>query len=73
MEIVYEFLYNSDCCESAARTISIHRTRQGAETAMEFHRYEKKKEYEDDDNECKQEYPYDYDQWWGIRETELQN
>ena len=28
---VYEFLYNSDTCESAPSTISIHQTRKGAE------------------------------------------
>ena len=32
---VYEFLYNSNCCESAAATISIHKTKKGAEMAME--------------------------------------
>ena len=41
---VYEFLYNSDCCEGAASTISIHKTKKGAEMAMEFHRVEYQKE-----------------------------
>jgi hypothetical protein len=76
--IVYEFLYNGSCCESAAHTVSIHRTRRGAEIAMEFHRNEMKNEYEellryDDDEEYKEQFPYDYDNWWGIRETELQD
>ena len=70
---VYEFLYNSDCCEGAASTISIHKTKKGAEMAMEFHKNEKLKEWE---AECKvypqaKEYPFDYDQWWGVRECEL--
>jgi len=70
---VYEFLYNSDCCESAASTISIHKTKKGAEMAMEFHKNEKLKEWE---KECKEyppakEYPFDFDQWWGVRECEL--
>lgn len=70
---VYEFLYNSDCCESTASTISIHRTKKGAEMAMEFHKNEKLKEWE---AECKvypqaKEYPFDYDKWWGVRECEL--
>jgi len=70
---VYEFLYNSDCCESAAATISIHKTRKGAEMAMEFHKAEKKKEWE---QECIEFPPaesggFDYDQWWGVRECEL--
>lgn len=70
---VYEFLYNSDCCEGAASTISIHKTKKGAEMAMEFHKNEKLKEWE---KECKEyppakEYPFDFDQWWGVRECEL--
>jgi hypothetical protein len=78
MDIVYEFLYNSSCCESAAHTMSIHKTQRGAEIAMEFHRNEKKNEYDElmngyYDEEYKEEYPYDFDQWWEIRETELQD
>lgn len=70
---VYEFLYNSDCCESSAATISIHKSKKGAEMAMEFHKNEKLKEWE---KECKEyppakEYPFDFDQWWGVRECEL--
>lgn len=70
---VYEFLYNSDCCEGTASTISIHKTKKGAEMAMEFHKNEKLKEWE---KECKEypptkEYPFDFDQWWGVRECEL--
>lgn len=70
---IYEFLYNSSCCESAAATKSIHKTKKGAEMAMEFHKNERLKEWEE---ECKQyppakEFPFDYDQWWGINESEL--
>ena len=70
---VYEFLYNSDCCEGAASTVSIHKTKKGAEMAMEFHKNEKLKEWE---KECKEdpptkEYPFDFDQWWGVHECEL--
>ena len=41
--------------------------------AMEFHKHEKLKEWE---KECKEnpstkEYPFDFDQWWGVRECEL--
>ena len=43
---VYEFLYNSDCCEGAASTVSIHKTKKGAEMAMELHKNEKLKEWE---------------------------
>ena len=75
---VYEFLYNSDCCESAAATISIHKTKKGAEMAMEFHKAEKQKEWnemrkldEENDPEYWKEFKWDFDQWWGVRECEL--
>ena len=78
IEIVYEFLYNSDCCESAAATISIHKTKKSAEMAMEFHKAEKQKQwdemrklYEENDPEYWKEFKWDFDQWWGIRECEL--
>ena len=62
-ETVYEFLYNSDCCESSAHTMSIHKTKKGAEMAMEFHKNEIKKEWDDE------EFEWNFNQWWGIRET----
>lgn len=79
MEKVYEFLYNSDTYESAAATISIHKTIKGAEMAMEFHKAEVKKEYETSFGSESKEYqkwlkdnPFDSDKWWGIRETNLE-
>ena len=75
---VYEFLYNSDCCESAAATMSIHKTKKGAEMAMEFHKAEKQKQWdemrkldEENDPEYWKEFKWDFDQWWGVRECEL--
>ena len=70
---VYEFLYNSDYCESAASTISIHKTKKGAEMAMENHKNEILKEWEKERKEYPhtKEYPFDFDQWWGVRECEL--
>lgn len=75
---IYEFLYNSDCCESAAATISIHKTKKGAEMAMEFHKAEKQKQWdemrkldESNDPEYWKEFEWDFDQWWGVRECEL--
>ena len=68
---VYEFLYNSDCVESSARTVSIHKTMKGAEMAMEFHKNEKLKEWE---QTCKEyppakEYSFDHDKWWGTKKV----
>ncbi len=37
-QIIYEFLYNSCIHESAAATMSLHRTREGAERALEEHK-----------------------------------
>ena len=75
MEKVYQFIYNYSCCESAAYTISIHKTRKGAEMAMEFHKNETKVNWLKDKiknlNEFNDEYPWDFDQYWGIKETEL--
>lgn len=75
---VYEFLYNSDCCESAARTMSIHKTQKGAEMAMEFHKNEIKKDWDSQKKEFYYQDPHyydnfnwDFDQWWGVKETEL--
>ena len=40
MDKVYEFWYNDDFYESAAQCMSLHRTREGAEKAMERHKKE---------------------------------
>ena len=72
---VYEFLYNPSCCESVAATVSIHKTPEGAIEAMELHKLTKKEEWEknmkDEDEEYKEEFLFDFDQWWGTRETKL--
>lgn len=75
---VYEFLYNSDCCESAAVTISIHKTKKGAEMAMESHKAETQKQWnemrkldEENDPEYWKEFEWDFDQWWGVRKCKL--
>jgi len=53
MDVVFQFIYNDCIHESSALTVSIHRTRKGAEMAMEYHKNEKRKKWE---AECK-EYP----------------
>jgi hypothetical protein len=72
IEKVYEFLYNSSCCESAISTISIHKTRKGAEIAMMFHKNEVKQKWINSQKEYIDKYPFDFDQDWDIRETKLQ-
>jgi hypothetical protein len=73
MDTIYKFLYNPSICESGYITISIHKSRKGAEMAMEFHKNEKLKEWE---QECKEypsakEYPFDCNQGWYVQECEL--
>ena len=70
---VWAFLYNSDCCESAVSAISIHKTKEGAEIAKELHKAEILKEWEDacKIDECFKNYPFDFDQWWGVKEMPL--
>lgn len=70
-DTLFEFLYNENCHESAARTVSIHKTIRGAEMAMEFHKSEIKKihfEMMGDDYE----FPFDYNQWWGVKEVSVE-
>jgi len=54
IERVFVALYNPMIYESSFGIISIHKTRKGAEMAMEFHKEEKRKEWEErykDENE----------------------
>lgn len=73
--ILYQALYNSMIHESSAYTLSIHKTRKGAEMAIEFHKKEIKDKWEDDfrENEERREYPWDFCQWWGVEEIELKD
>ncbi len=43
-ECIYKFEYNDMIYESSSYTISVHKTREGAERAMSNHKKEKKKE-----------------------------
>ena len=83
IETVYEFVYDSDCYECGVITQSIHKTRKGAEMAMEFHKNKIKQEYEDErewdknnndfNPEYYDKYTWDWNQSWFIRETKLEN
>jgi hypothetical protein len=71
---VYEALHNSDTYEGGFCTISIHKTKKGAEMAMEFHKSEAKKNWElmyEADADQKQEFAWDFGEAWDVRETEL--
>lgn len=71
MKFVYKFLYNSSCCESAASTLSIHKTRKGAEEAMVEHKAKILAEYDMYDDEYKEDFSWDFDQWWNVDKVEL--
>ncbi len=66
MDKVYEFWYNECIYESAPTCISLHKTRGGAERAMEFH----KKETEDEWKRMGLKIP-DY-MIWGIEERTIE-
>lgn len=71
---IYEALY---CCcvhESSYATLSIHKTKEGAEKAIQEHKDQMKKECEDmnkDDDWAKAHYIWNQDKDWDIHETEL--
>lgn len=57
---VYGFFYNSMTEESSYGLISLHKTKKGAELAMEFHKNEAKKEYEDTKKRNGGEWPIEF-------------
>jgi len=72
---VYEFWYNDCIYESAAECISLHRTKKGAEMAMEFHKEERRKEFEELLEDSIDEYQFGkFDDMcaWGVRERIIQ-
>lgn len=76
-QIIYEALHNPEIHDSGYSTISLHKTREGAEQAIINHKIRVKKEFDDLYNNP--EYPvdmvvkmkWDDNQNWYIRETEL--
>ena len=74
-EYVYEALYNPDVNESVSATISVHKTRKGAEMAVEFHKNEMRKEYEKMTDGAEGEMVgclhYDDGVSWGVMKTRL--
>lgn len=74
MKNVFEFIYNDCIYEGSAITISIHKTRKGAEIAMMFHKEKEREEWERlyTNEEDKEDFPFDCMSFWGIRKTELE-
>ncbi len=70
--IIYKALYN--CCvhESSYATISIHKTKEGAEKAIEIHKAKEKEEFDKiykDNNEFN--FKFGEHENWDIAKTEL--
>jgi chlorite dismutase len=66
--------------ESAWATISIHRTKEGAESAMNKHKADAKKKHDDfrnsitdEEKEFYTDYPFDTHKDWYVKEIELQD
>ena len=82
---VFEALHNPMVYESSAGTLSVHRTREGAEKAIAAHKAKEKAEHDEMySNERLAEselahykkYPkpaFDEHQWWGVNEIEIQD
>jgi arginine utilization protein RocB len=68
---LYAFLYNPMIHESSSQTVSIHRTREGAEKAMEEQMTEEKKRYKEwyeNDKSYKLQFPFNWNKNWKIEE-----
>lgn len=72
---VYAFLYNSCIHESAFATMSLHKTRKGAEMAMEFHKAQKEKDHWEIYDRPEDYYtsPFGEYEVWMVEEMEVQD
>lgn len=75
---IYEFLYNSCIYESAAGTMSMHRTKAGAYKAMNkwlnerfMKEYDERIKYGKDRSGLCGAWKVGTHEWWGIGEQEL--
>jgi hypothetical protein len=77
INVVYAFRYCSSCWESVPFTMSLHRTRKGAEMAMEFHKHKVKSEFEElwgkDAVMPMSEAGWDHDQLWDIATLKIED
>jgi len=74
---IYEALYTYCIYESAMQTLSLHKTKEGAEKAVQAHKDKIKKEHDDMNAEFEKEgldksrFEWDVHQRWDVQETEL--
>jgi len=73
-ETVYAFRYCDCIFESNYATKSLHRTAKGAEMALDFHKNERRKEWEEiyPTEKDKKEYPFGAHEGWDIKETKIE-
>lgn len=74
MRKVYEFTYSECIYESGCVTQSVHKTRKGAEMALDFHKDKMHKEYLElwEPERERKEFPFGHMEAWVIKETEVQ-
>ncbi len=71
---VYEFAYSECIHESGCVTYSIHKTRKGAEMALDYHKDNARKEWlEMWDAEERERMPFGDMENWVVKETELKD
>lgn len=71
---IYQAQYCSCIFESVLGTISLHKTKEGAEKAIALHKFEIKSEFDkmySQEDAIEQEFRWDMHQSWNIEETEL--
>lgn len=74
-DTVYQARYTPSIYESAMTTLSLHRTEQGAEKAVEDHKKQLKQEYEEDYEGIPQkerEFSYDHHKEWDVIKSKIQ-
>jgi hypothetical protein len=74
-DTLYESLYNPCIHESSAGTISLHRTRKGAEMAVMFHKNKCLKEWEEvyKGVPVEMQTPFGTHEWWGVNEIKIED
>lgn len=69
--IIYCFGYSSCIFEDSGATLSVHRTKRGAEMAMSFHKENARKEWEKIMFGERDRFPFGEHESWFIMELEL--
>lgn len=68
IDTIFQFLYCPCIYESAWATISIHRTREGAEAAMEAHKGNERDVWEKENKGFEPTHPFDFAKEWKVAE-----